>query len=254
MLGLAIDSADRIASAALWRAVTDGGVDKADDDLGSKFANVALLAKGALPPEAGKADQLITVIETLLQDQGLDYDDLDVIAVNRGPGSFTGIRSAVALGRGLALATGLPILGVTSHEALAATLRSEPSDKPLLIALDARRGEVYVQAFAADGRPFAAIEAHAPATVAASLGTGSWRLAGHGALLVREVLDDWAKVEMIECRPVDAAAVALRAACRLSTGEMPASGFGLRPLYLRAPDAVPPAPLVLPDAHSEILA
>ena len=235
MLGLAIDSADRTASAALWRL--DDAVGRSD---GAKRPDI--LAVDSLPPEMGKADQLILVIERLLTEQTLDYPDLDLIVVNRGPGSFTGIRSGVALARGLALAAGLPVLGVTSHEALLADL--EPSSgRSTMIALDARRGEVYVQAFASDGHALGEIEAKVPALVVDDLKSGAWRVAGSGAVLVSDGLGDDPDVEVIETAPVDAGKVMRAAAARLSAGETPASGFTLQPLYIRDPDAVPPTPL-----------
>lgn len=246
MLGLALDSADHIASAALWRSNADGAL-----NLG---ARCSIIDGDQLAPEEGKADQLILVVERLLCRQGLEFGDLDVIAVNRGPGSFTGIRSAVALGRGLALATDMPIFGVTSHEAQAALLDPDEALRPLLIALDARRGEVYVQSFAADGRPLSEIEAKTPSAIADDLGAKSWRLAGHGAFLVLEALGDSAKVEMIEAGSINAKAVALVAAEALSAGEPPEKGSALRPLYVRAPDAVPPAPFVTINKDVEVSA
>ena len=242
MLGLAIDSADRDASAALW---TGGG-----EGCGGK--PFELLAFETLSPEEGKADQLITVVERLLGEQGQGYDDLDVIAVNRGPGSFTGIRSAIALGRGLSLAADLPVMAVTSHEALAAGLDADPSDRPLMIALDARRGEVYAQAFGVDRRPLVEIEAKTPGALAEALEGERWRIAGSGARLVLEVLDGGVDVEMIDLGPSTAGAVALAAATRLLRGEVLDRGFTLRPLYVRAPDAVPPAPLISKTAASEV--
>jgi len=239
VLGLAINSSDRTASAALWHL------------LGQRCD---MVLEGALPPEAGKADQLITVVERLLAEQKLAYADLDIIAVNRGPGSFTGIRSAVALGRGLALATELPVLGVTSHEALVARIGRDGADRPLLVALDARRGEVYAQTFSRDDRPFSAIEAGTPSAVAAGLETGCWRFAGSGAPLVAAVQGAEVDVRLIETPPIDAAAVALAAAARLAEGEAPALGRTLQPLYVRAPDAIPPAPLIQAAPISEVLA
>ncbi|MGI9416877.1 MAG: tRNA (adenosine(37)-N6)-threonylcarbamoyltransferase complex dimerization subunit type 1 TsaB [Geminicoccaceae bacterium] len=240
MLGLAIDSADRTASAALWRSSADH---ESSVDRGS-HGRFEIVAEGALASESGRADQLITVIERLLDGQALTYGDLDVIAVNCGPGSFTGIRSAVALGRGLALAAGLPVLGVSCHETLAASLGPDEAKRPLMVAMDARRGEVYAAAFSAEGRSLSAIQARPPAVVVAELGGGSWRLAGHGAHLVMEALDGEAEVEMIEARPIDAAAVAKAAAGRLAAGETPSEGRALQPLYIRAPDAAPSAPLI----------
>lgn len=233
MLGLAIESSGRAASAALWR---------------STHGPISWFVDASLPAEAGKADQLITIVERLLANESLSYDDLAVIAVNRGPGSFTGIRSAVALARGLAVASGLPVLGVTSHEALAVKLRHDHLDNrkdcPLIVGLDARRGEVYVQTFSGEGEALSEISCKALAVLADELNAGSWCLAGDGAALVAPMLDAHAKVEMIKTTPIDAAAVALAAAARLAAGDVPTLGNTLKPLYIRAPDAIPPAPLV----------
>lgn len=123
-----------------------------------------------------------------------------------------------------------------------------------MIALDARRGEVYAQAFAPNGDPLGGkIEAKAPALVADDLKTGAWRLAGSGAVLVSKELEGEFDVETIETPPVDAGMVMLAAIRRLSAGETPAPGFALRPLYVRAPDAVPPTPLVSATTISEVL-
>jgi len=249
LLGLAIECADRAASAALWRS--NQGVTVSDDN--GKTAPCSVVDDVRLSPDDGKADQLIGQIERLLERQAVGYGDLDVIAINRGPGSFTGIRSGVALARGLALAADLPVIGISTHEALAARLERDAAERPVQIVLDARRGEVYAQGFYADGTPSNAIEARTPAAVAADLRTGSWRLAGPGAGLITERLDAAAKVEMIDMRPTDAAAVAYAAALRLSAGERPVKGFDLRPLYIRGPDAKPPKPLMAPTRNVEVL-
>ena len=70
----------------------------------------------------GQADHLIGLIDELLGAAGCDYAALGALAVNCGPGSFTGLRSVVAAARGLALAAGLPVVGVSSLEALAAAV------------------------------------------------------------------------------------------------------------------------------------
>lgn len=250
MLGLALDSAGLQASAAIWGDPI-GGED------GDAITSFTLLAYQALLPEDGKADQLILVVEELLDASGLGYRDLDVIAVNRGPGSFTGIRSAVALGRGLALASGRPVIGITSHDALAASIRDDAldglSDRPrrLMIAEDARRGQVYLQSFDADLHPLSDLRAEAPDDAAPELREGHWRLGGSGASLVRESLDrslpnDSPDVVMVDQIALDARGVARAASTRLASGEIPIAGFDLRPLYIRPPDAVRPKPLVSP--------
>lgn len=241
MLGLALDSAGQLASAALWT--------------GDASTSFTLLDGRELSPDEGKADQLILVVEELLEATGFRYQDLDVIAVNRGPGSFTGIRSAVALGRGLALATGRPVIGVTTHEALAATIGVEDDatqrGRPnRLIVQDARRGQVYSQCFDAGLRPIDELSVEAPEVVAKTLGDGRWLLAGTGAPLIKECLDEAADVMMDEGASLDARAVAMAAATRLSDGEAPIPGFDLTPLYIRPPDAIRPKPFVSPSEQS----
>ena len=99
---------------------------------------------------------LIPAILQLLADAGLRLDQLDAIAFGRGPGSFTGLRTACAVAQGLALGAGVPVLPVDSLLALAEEARFQwalgntSSDKaPLTITamLDARMDEMYVQHF-----------------------------------------------------------------------------------------------------------
>jgi tRNA threonylcarbamoyladenosine biosynthesis protein TsaB len=98
------------------------------------------------PMEKGQAERLVPLLEELLAESGIGWPDLKALAVGTGPGNFTGVRIAVAAARGLALGLGIPAIGVTRLEALAHGL-----PRPLTVVEDARRGEVYVQAFNADG-------------------------------------------------------------------------------------------------------
>lgn len=241
MLGLALDSAGQTASVALWRRL-DVSVD------GQDSGAFQILASEALPAASGRADQLILLVEQLLDRAALTYADLDVIAVNRGPGSFTGIRSAVALSRGLALATGCLAIGVSSHEAIAVSIGMDNANRKrrLMIAKDARRGEVYLQLFENDVTPLGDVAAMAPDQAAIALSDGCWLLAGSGAHLVEPHLDDGHDVVAADAVSLDAGAVAMAAHRRLSAGETPIRGFDLLPLYVRAPDAVRPTPLVPP--------
>jgi tRNA threonylcarbamoyl adenosine modification protein YeaZ len=251
VLGLALDSAGLLASAAVW-------ADAGGTEDGAPVASFRLLGYQDLPAEQGKADQLILAVERLLMACALGYRDLDVIAVNRGPGSFTGIRSAVALGRGLALAAALPVIGLTSHQVLAARLGFDKADdlqarpRRLMIAEDARRGQVYVQSFDADLEPEGEIRVEAPEVAARELALGPWRLLGSGAALVLASLLEPADVIMVEGSGLDARGVAIAAAARLAAGDLPKPGFDLLPLYLRPPDAVRPQPLVSRSPQSAL--
>jgi len=238
VLVLAIDSAAGACSAAVWDAA---GADRA----------AGLRAYRALDPHRGQADRLIALVEAVLDEAGLAYADLGTIAVSHGPGSFTGLRTAVAAARGLALATGLGVIPVSSLEALAGGVESGPGE--VFALLDARRGEVFAQGFGADrarlqgalGEP----RALPPQDVAAEIlqravsGTGPIRLAGSGAALVQAWLPAEAEV-VIDAVEVDARLIASVAARCLQAGEQPVAGFAVRPLYLRPPDARPPPALM----------
>ena len=222
MLLLALDSATSVSSAALC------------DDAGGILG----YRRGDEGPD--QADRLIELIDGVLRHAGLDYGGIDVIAVNCGPGSFTGIRAGVAAARGLALATGRPVVAVNSLEALAAVLGPQ-SAGTIVAALDARRGQVYLQMFdhelVALGEPRAAV----PESVRLAGLQAPIRLAGSGAPLVRAALPDEVAV-LQKSVPQDALGVARRAIARLAAGERPVPGDTVKPLYLRPPDARLPEP------------
>jgi len=87
---------------------------------------------------------LISTIANILKENGLAPQDLDVIATNIGPGSFTGIRACTTVARVMAQACETKTVGVSSLEILS---KINPSDKPTLVALDARKNMVYVSIF-----------------------------------------------------------------------------------------------------------
>jgi tRNA threonylcarbamoyladenosine biosynthesis protein TsaB len=99
------------------------------------------------------AEQLLPMIAELLAEAGWSRTALDRIGVSVGPGSFTGLRVGIACAQGLALGLGLPLLGVTSLQAMA---RAVPDSILGLrcALLDARRGEVFAAAH--DAGPWAA--------------------------------------------------------------------------------------------------
>src|SRR5574337_561972 len=97
------------------------------------------------------AELILPMIESLLAEAGLARRQLDGIAVGRGPGAFTGVRLAIAVAQGLALALDVPIVPVSS---LAALSQDAPdAGASILAVIDARMGEVYAGAFrrGADG-------------------------------------------------------------------------------------------------------
>ena len=98
----------------------------------------------------GASQHLLPWITELLQQEGITLRDLDAIAVGIGPGAFTGVRLAVAVVQGLALASHLPVAPVASLDAIAAVAIDHPLIQAMgagkhqfTVAIDARMGEVY---------------------------------------------------------------------------------------------------------------
>src|SRR3954469_13051000 len=98
----------------------------------------------------GQAATLLPAIARVLQEANVDRRALSLLAVTVGPGSFTGVRVGLAAARGLALASGLPLFGVTAFEAISAAVApAERIGRTLLVAIDSRRGDLFLQGFAA---------------------------------------------------------------------------------------------------------
>ncbi|MCR9214225.1 MAG: tRNA (adenosine(37)-N6)-threonylcarbamoyltransferase complex dimerization subunit type 1 TsaB [Proteobacteria bacterium] len=96
----------------------------------------------------GHAETLLPMINSLMMSVKWRFSDLDLIAVTVGPGTFTGLRIGLAAARGIALAAEKPIIGVTTLEALAVSVPIElTNSRPIIATADARRGEIYFQAF-----------------------------------------------------------------------------------------------------------
>lgn len=197
----------------------------------------------------GHAELLMPMLRDTMAEARIDFAALSLLAVTTGPGSFTGIRVGLAAARGLALASGLPILGVTAFDALAAAIAAaiapgERAGRPLLVAIDSRRGDLFVQGFAADGSPLAAPAAVAPDGLAAIAPPGALMLVGDGAERAAAALAAAGRPAILAAaRLPDAADVAAVALVRWRPGEWPPSPL---PLYLRAPDVTLPGPRPVP--------
>ena len=181
----------------------------------------------------GHAERLLGMVAEAMDAAGLAFAELERIAVTVGPGSFTGVRVGIAAARGLALVVGCPVAGIGSLAVHAEKARALVGPHPVFAALDARRGEVYGQAFAADGSPLGEAEVGSPAGFAARLG-GDVLLAGSGASLVAAALGGASETRIVH-RDV---AADLAALVRLGLAAPPPDAAP-RPLYLRPADAKP---------------
>jgi tRNA threonylcarbamoyladenosine biosynthesis protein TsaB len=176
----------------------------------------------------GHQERLAPMAAAVMAVAGQAFDALDLIAVTVGPGSFTGLRVGLAFAKGLALALGIPCVGIGALEALA---MSETGSGFVAAAVDAKRGQIWLQVFI-DGRAAMAPDALAPDSASARLAElwpgGGALLVGSAAPMLAGVI---AQARLSTRLAPDPAAVA-RAALRLRPPYPPP-----RPLYLRAPDA-----------------
>ena len=185
--------------------------------------------------ERGHAEALVPLIERVAAriDRGLAC--VDRIAVAVGPGSFTGIRVGIAAARALGLALDIPVVGVSTLAALAAPLILSIGDEVVVAALDARHGQVYVQAFGSKGQTLLSPRVSPVSEAVRALGPGSFRFTGSGARMMA-----------LEARSMNLSAdvagelVApdVTVIARLGLLAEPASAPP-RPLYLKKPDARP---------------
>jgi tRNA threonylcarbamoyladenosine biosynthesis protein TsaB len=185
---------------------------------------------------------LLTLAIEALDEAGVGWDEVDLLAVGTGPGSFTGLRIGITTARALAHARELPIVGVSTLRSLAsaAAAAARTQDRLALAVLDARRGEVFAAGWADSelaGTPLIAPAAVAPERLATALAESGerWLAVGDGAIAFRQAL------ERSGVRVPDDGAALHRASalahCRLATGLRPQNPNDVRPEYLRFPDA-----------------
>ena len=95
---------------------------------------------------------LLPALRRLLAEAGIGLRGLDAIAFGRGPGAFTGLRTACAVAQGLAFGAGLPVLPLDTLMAVAEDARLQGAASPLWVVMDARMGEIYAAEYDHDGR------------------------------------------------------------------------------------------------------
>ena len=190
-----------------------------------------LLAHERREMRHGHAEALLPMIDRLVNAAGIERGNIGTIAVSIGPGGFTGIRAGLAAAQGLALATPARLIGVSSFAAVAALVQK--AAVPILVALDSRREDFYVQLFSGAGasltEPAATLPQDLNQFISDVIGDAALRVAGDAAEDAAAALARRISVEIIPGSAPDALGVV--AAARREDSLLIA-----RPLYLRAPD------------------
>jgi len=198
---------------------------------------------GAVHSTRGRrhAETLTPAIEFLCRQTRIDLEEISAIAVDLGPGMFTGLRVGVAAGKALAYARRLPMIGVTSLDLVAFPLRH--STRRIVCALDAGRGEVYHAAYRQSPGGVQRITAPAVATpedLASDLSATAEEilLVGDGVLRYQSLFTSLRRVEVADAGEAHPQAGSLvRLAHAQALREEWVAPAELTPLYLRRPDA-----------------
>ena len=206
-----------------------------------------LIARESQPMKRGHAEAQMPLIARVIREAGVGFAALDRIAVTTGPGSFTGLRVGLSAARGLGLAAGKPVVGLTTLTAYAAAVVSEQGQHPIISAIDARHDQVYFQVVSGNGssliRPrVAPIEEALQASR-----FGAPLLVGNAAAILgaRWPADAEPAVQVDPQPAPDIGWVAWLGAA-VNPESAPA-----RPYYLRPPDAKPQADLLRKTAQPQ---
>ena len=228
---LALDTTTRAGSVAVLN----------DDAVMSQVLGNGSVTHGErLPPE----------IERAVDSAGLTIRDVELLAVASGPGAFTGLRIGLAAFQGLAMVLKVPVIGVSSLDALAfATWPQiyDPRPATLWAWMDAQRGEVFASRYRARGEgtddwsPGEPPVVDEPSRLLASIGSRQSEgiaFVGDGAVKYRPAIDDWSRGTWQVIDPPVVLAPAIGAiGRRLAARGLAGPPHALQPLYVRRPDA-----------------
>lgn len=209
----------------------------------------ALIARERRAMRHGHGEALLPMIAAAARD--VSPAEIDIVAASVGPGGFTGIRVGLAAAQGVALAAGARPAGVTSFAAVAVRLNGGSDARPILVAIDSRRSDLYVQLIAASGDPVAPPAAILPddlaSYVAGLLRESPLRIAGDAAEAAAAALGGGFDIDVVPDSAADALGVLAAVRPVWRDGMEPAP---LAPLYLRPPDVSFPKPRTAASARA----
>jgi tRNA threonylcarbamoyladenosine biosynthesis protein TsaB len=209
MLILSLDSASAGCGACVWR---DGKV----------------IAEAIEPMERGQDQRLVPLINSVMENAGIEFAALDRIAVTRGPGSFTGLRIGLAAARGIGLASGKPVIGIDRFAIYREQIRTP--GRNLLTVIESKRAELFCRFYPATGA------AHEPQMltqeeILALILQNQDTIVTGDIKIARTAFEPAKEKEIATCCAALAAKVA--------PGD---ANYLPRPLYIREPDVTFPRP------------
>jgi tRNA threonylcarbamoyladenosine biosynthesis protein TsaB len=223
---LGIETATEACSAALWL----------DGEVHSRFE---------IAPRR-HAQLILPMMQELLDEAGLALADMDALAFGRGPGAFTGLRIAAGIVQGAALAADIPVVPVSTLASVAQQSFENLGAERVLVANDARMGEVYAGYFCCDaeGLAYAVGDEAVVHPEVLPLEDGRWLGVGSGFAAYREVLTQRLEMNLIDVQPdiwPDARYLMRLAVAGFAKGDAVAPEDAL-PVYLRDDVADKPRP------------
>ena len=202
-----------------------------------EFPSGAVLATREERMDRGHAEALLPMVRDLMAGIEGGFASISRIVTTVGPGSFTGLRVALAAARSFGLALKVPVVGVSTLTAYAAPLLAAGSRTVIASAVDARHGSVFFQSFWLDGKKAVGPVLMTAEAAADSLRGGRARIVGTGAAAVIGAAGAYGvDLELVDAAPAPDILWVARLGAAADPAYAPA-----RPLYLRSASAVPQA-------------
>jgi tRNA threonylcarbamoyladenosine biosynthesis protein TsaB len=194
-----------------------------------------LIATESQAMKRGHAEALMPLIARVMKESGVPFAALDRVAVTTGPGSFTGLRVGLSAARGIGLAAGKPVVGLTTLSAYAAPVVSESGENPIISAIDARHDQIYFQVVSNNGSSLIRPKVAPIAEAIEASRFGAPHLVGNAAAILA---DRWPSDAPPPFKVEALAAPDITWVAWLGAAVDPAT-TPPKPFYLRAPDAKP---------------
>lgn len=185
--------------------------------------------------ERAQAKILVPLIEEVLAEAAISFDDVDAIVTTAGPGSFTGLRLSLSTARSLGLALNKPVIGVTTLDAAAYQVLQGQEGKTACIVLETKRQDFYACAYDRDKKPIAEMCADTPEAILAQLPDSIDILSGDATARFVENCPQ-ADAQFGDIQPIDCLDPVLLAHLALEE----AIHYEPQPIYLRGADVSSP--------------